>query len=106
MCVSQLLVNGEEYDIGIVVTTNSNIIVVMVLGMLAAIGVGAALAYVAVARERKKRKCKCILSKLITFFQNRNDFYDVVKIFCNYYTLYKYFKCMENICFLLFLTII
>uniref|UniRef100_A0A673FPP7 receptor protein-tyrosine kinase n=1 Tax=Sinocyclocheilus rhinocerous TaxID=307959 RepID=A0A673FPP7_9TELE len=52
----KLLVNGEEYDIGVVVTTNSNFIVGMVLCILAAIGVGAALAYVAMARERKKRK--------------------------------------------------
>uniref|UniRef100_A0A8C1G7V5 receptor protein-tyrosine kinase n=1 Tax=Cyprinus carpio TaxID=7962 RepID=A0A8C1G7V5_CYPCA len=52
----KLLVNGEEYNIGVVVTTNSNFIVGMVLGILAAIGVGAALAYVAMTRERKKRK--------------------------------------------------
>lgn len=62
-CVSQLLVNGEEYNIGVVVTTNSNFIVGMVLGILAAIGVGAALAYVAMTRERKKRKCECVLTK-------------------------------------------
>ncbi|KAK2889442.1 hypothetical protein Q8A67_014817 [Cirrhinus molitorella] len=52
----KLLVNGEEYNIGVVVTTNSNFIVGIVLGIVAALGVGAALAYVAMARERKKRK--------------------------------------------------
>ncbi|XP_026069214.1 macrophage-stimulating protein receptor-like isoform X1 [Carassius auratus] len=52
----KLLVNGEEYDIGLVVRTNNNFIVGMVLGILAAVGVGAALAYVAIARERKKKK--------------------------------------------------
>ncbi|RXN03813.1 macrophage-stimulating receptor-like isoform X1 [Labeo rohita] len=52
----KLLVNGEEYDIGVVVTTNSHFIVGMVLGILAAVGMGAALAYVFMARERKKRK--------------------------------------------------
>uniref|UniRef100_A0A671NUD8 receptor protein-tyrosine kinase n=1 Tax=Sinocyclocheilus anshuiensis TaxID=1608454 RepID=A0A671NUD8_9TELE len=60
----KLLVNGEEYDIGVVVTTNSNFIVGMVLCILAAIGVGAALAYVAMARERKKRKCKSALAQV------------------------------------------
>ncbi len=74
-CVSQLLVNGEEYEIGVVVTTNSNFILGMVLGILAAIGVGAALAYVAMARERKKKKCKCVLSKLLQFVQNRNYYF-------------------------------
>uniref|UniRef100_A0A8C1G8Y8 receptor protein-tyrosine kinase n=1 Tax=Cyprinus carpio TaxID=7962 RepID=A0A8C1G8Y8_CYPCA len=59
----KLLVNGEEYNIGVVVTTNSNFIVGMVLGILAAIGVGAALAYVAMTRERKKRKCESALAQ-------------------------------------------
>ncbi|XP_042614643.1 macrophage-stimulating protein receptor-like isoform X2 [Cyprinus carpio] len=52
----KLLVNGEEYDIGFVVTKNNNLIVGMVLGILAAAGMGAALACIAIARERKKRK--------------------------------------------------
>ncbi|XP_067316269.1 macrophage-stimulating protein receptor isoform X2 [Pseudorasbora parva] len=52
----KVFVNGEEYDIGVVVATNSNFILAMVLGIIAAVGVGAALAYVAMAHERKRKK--------------------------------------------------
>lgn len=51
--------NGDEYDIGVVVTTKNNFILGMVLGIIAAVCVGAALAYVAMAHERKRKKGKC-----------------------------------------------
>lgn len=56
---SQVFVNGEEYDIGVVVTAKNNFILAMVLGIIAAVGLGAALAYFAMAHERKKKKSKC-----------------------------------------------
>lgn len=56
---SQVFVNGEEFDIGVVVTTKSNFILAMVLGIIAAVCLGAALAYVAMAHERKRKKGKC-----------------------------------------------
>lgn len=56
---SQVFVNGEEYDIGVVVTTKNNYILGMVLGIIAAVGVGAFLAYIAMAHERNRKKGKC-----------------------------------------------
>ncbi|XP_016301616.1 macrophage-stimulating protein receptor-like isoform X1 [Sinocyclocheilus anshuiensis] len=67
----KLLVNGEEYDIGLVVTTNNNFIVGMVLGILAAFGVGAALAFVAIARERKKRKSAALAQVRLSLHSTR-----------------------------------
>ncbi|KAK7155634.1 hypothetical protein R3I93_010318 [Phoxinus phoxinus] len=52
----KVLVNGEEYYIGLVVITKNNFILGTVLGIIAAVGVGAALAYVAMAHERKRKK--------------------------------------------------
>ncbi|XP_077054260.1 macrophage-stimulating protein receptor isoform X2 [Siphateles boraxobius] len=52
----KLLVNGEEYDIGVVVTIKNNFILGMVLGIIAAVGLGAALAYVGMSHERKRKK--------------------------------------------------
>ncbi|CAM4627323.1 unnamed protein product [Leuciscus chuanchicus] len=52
----KLFVNGEEYYIGMVVTTKNNFILGMVLGIIAAVGLGAALAYVVMAHKRKRKK--------------------------------------------------
>ncbi|XP_051986945.1 macrophage-stimulating protein receptor [Xyrauchen texanus] len=49
-------VNGEVYDIGVVVIANNNAIVGIVLGIVSAVGLGAALAYLAMAQERKRKK--------------------------------------------------
>ncbi|XP_048054741.1 macrophage-stimulating protein receptor isoform X1 [Megalobrama amblycephala] len=52
----KVFVNGEEFDIGVVVTTESNFILGMVLGIIAAVCLGAGLAYGAMAHERKRKK--------------------------------------------------
>ncbi|XP_051568448.1 macrophage-stimulating protein receptor-like isoform X1 [Myxocyprinus asiaticus] len=52
----KVLVNGEVYDIGLVVIANNNAIVGIVLGIIAAVALGAVLAYVAMAQEHKRKK--------------------------------------------------
>lgn len=62
----QVFVNGEVYDIGIVVFTKNSYIVGIVLGIIAALGLGAALAYVVMAQKNKRKKGKSILSLFFT----------------------------------------
>lgn len=52
----KVFVNGEVYDIGMVVFTKNNYTVGIVLGILAAVGLGAALAYVVMAQKNKRKK--------------------------------------------------
>lgn len=55
-----MFVNGEVYDIGMVVFTKNNYTVGIVLGILAAVGLGAALAYVVMTQKNKRKKGKSI----------------------------------------------
>ncbi|KAA0712821.1 Macrophage-stimulating protein receptor [Triplophysa tibetana] len=62
----KVFVNGEVYDIGIVVFTKNSYIVGIVLGIIAALGLGAALAYVVMAQKNKRKNGKSILSLFFT----------------------------------------
>ncbi|TRY99778.1 hypothetical protein DNTS_033945 [Danionella cerebrum] len=60
----KVIVNGEEYDIGLVVMARNNFIVGIVLGILAAVGVGAAMASFGMAQVRKRKKAALVEGRL------------------------------------------
>lgn len=52
----QISINGEVYDVGVVVRVSNHYIVGIVLGILVALVAGAVLAFVVMKHLRKKKK--------------------------------------------------